>query len=382
MFISSAARFLRGAMLAVAAPGALLYGSHREPRLLMAVFRGGVICDFHSSFIERSAAMFTEKLAYVSRSIGCRIQLRRKPRRRRPLLMEQLERRIALTVAVRMEYRLETTDLAGNPITTITAGSDFLLRGTVQDVRPEPLGVFAGWVDVNYDAGFGLAHGPIEHGPNFPVGGSGDTSVPGLIDDVGSFSESVTPLGPGEMLLFSVPMKATSAGLLNFTLDPVHVFSPAHDTLLYVDLAAHPDEHPDVDPAEMSLVNTSITVTPAPRMQYKLTTTDLLGNPISTVTAGNDFLLRGTVQDLRADPQGVFAGYIDVNYDTGLGSVDGSIVHGPNYPFATSGDTTTPGLIDDVGSFFWERHATWTGRNAAVHRADEGDERGFIEFRA
>jgi len=177
--------------------------------------------------------MFTEKLADVSRSIGRRIQPRRKPARRRPLLMEQLERRIALA-AVRMEYRLETTDLAGNPITTITAGSDFLLQGTIQDVRAEPLGVFAAYVDVNYYAGLATAHGSITHGPNYPFGTSGDTSIPGLIDDVGSFSGSFTPLGPGEMVLFTVPITATSAGLLNFTLDPVPVLSPAHNTLLSV----------------------------------------------------------------------------------------------------------------------------------------------------
>lgn len=59
-----------------------------------------------------------------------------------------------------VRYRLATTDLAGNPITTINVGQTFQLQGYVQDVRlkgaPDPgstmsgnpTGVFAGYMDV------------------------------------------------------------------------------------------------------------------------------------------------------------------------------------------------------------------------------------------
>ena len=50
-----------------------------------------------------------------------------------------------------------------------------------------------------------------------------------------------------------------------------------------------------------------------------------------------------------ADPTGVFAAYLDVNYPAALVSVDGPIVHSSVYDSGVSGSTTTSGLIDEVG---------------------------------
>ncbi len=48
---------------------------------------------------------------------------------------------------------LDATDLTGAPLPNnqIAVGNDFLLRASVQDVRPEPTGVFAAFLDVAYD---------------------------------------------------------------------------------------------------------------------------------------------------------------------------------------------------------------------------------------
>ena len=81
----------------------------------------------------------------------------------------------------------------------------------------------------------------------------------------------------------------------------------------------------------------------------RLTTTTLSGETLTSVNVGDSYLLRGYVQDLRDNPTGVFGAFLDVNYDSALTTVDGSIDHGPTYTNGVGGSTTTVGLIDEVG---------------------------------
>src|SRR5262245_25913699 len=200
----------------------------------------------------------------------------------RPLNLEHLEARLALTGTPLVQVKLQATDLLGNPITSIVNGSDFLLQGTVKDLRPSPQGVFGAWVDVSYDSARASVDGLIVPGPLYPNVPSGDASTPGFIDEVGSF-DGITPLGAGEKLLFTVPFTANALGTLTFVLDPADD-TPQHDTLLFGSGSA-------VSPTDIVFVNGNLEVVPPPRMQYKLATTDLLGNPITSITKGSDFLL-------------------------------------------------------------------------------------------
>jgi hypothetical protein len=68
----------------------------------------------------------------------------------RRLRLEPLETRVLLSGVVGV--RLEATDLSGNPITSVAVGSDFLVRGFVEDLRSDPSGVYAAYFDVSYDA--------------------------------------------------------------------------------------------------------------------------------------------------------------------------------------------------------------------------------------
>ena len=79
--------------------------------------------------------------------------------------------------------------------------------------------------------------------------------------------------------------------------------------------------------------------------------TDVTGNPLQTLQAGQDFLLQMYVRDNRATPQGVFQAYFDLNYDPALASINGSLTHGTAYAAlgTTSGDTSVSGLINEVG---------------------------------
>ncbi len=53
-------------------------------------------------------------------------------------------------------------------------------------------------------------------------------------------------------------------------------------------------------------------------------TTGLAGNPIFTVTVGEEFLLNAYAEDLRAEPQGVWAAYIDIEYPADLATPAGA----------------------------------------------------------
>jgi hypothetical protein len=55
-----------------------------------------------------------------------------------------------------------------------------------------------------------------------------------LINEVGSFQNSLNPVGADETLQFRIRMKANTAGIARFSGDPADI-SPFHDTLVYSD---------------------------------------------------------------------------------------------------------------------------------------------------
>jgi hypothetical protein len=145
-----------------------------------------------------------------------------------------------------MKIQLKAFNLNGQPISSITVGSQFELRGYVQDLRfpNTQSGVFAAYQDILYDknlvnvqtspSGLGFQ---IEFaaGPNgYSNGKSGDIRIPGLINEVGSFQDSASPLGTSELLQFSIRMRANTPGTARFIADPADI-SPFHDSLLYSD---------------------------------------------------------------------------------------------------------------------------------------------------
>ncbi|MCH2129868.1 MAG: Ig-like domain-containing protein [Pirellulaceae bacterium] len=163
-------------------------------------------------------------------------------------------------------FRLETSDLDGLPISEVVQSDSFLLNVYVQDVRqeevPEDRGVFQAYLDVTHDPAFGIATGPFIHGANFLEETSGSLSV-GLIDEAGGTQTGFGldpvisgPLGPAEILLFSVVMEATAPGTLAFSSDPADV-ADLHDVALFAPpVSVHPDN--------ITYHQMSILVTPAP----------------------------------------------------------------------------------------------------------------------
>ena len=91
-------------------------------------------------------------------------------------------------------------------------------------------------------------------------------------------------------------------------------------------------------------------------VEYRMVISNLNGDPISAITVGEQFLMRVYVRDLRltdpdpntpGDQRGVFAGFLDILYDTSRVSI-GEITRGPNFSVFPQG-TIQPGVIDEVG---------------------------------
>ena len=85
-------------------------------------------------------------------------------------------------------------------------------------------------------------------------------------------------------------------------------------------------------------------------VRLRLEATDDTGAPITTVPAGEQFFLDVLVSDRRADPQGVFSAYLDVNYDNVRLSLAGPLSFVGDFPDFATGDSATPGSIDEVGA--------------------------------
>lgn len=86
-------------------------------------------------------------------------------------------------------------------------------------------------------------------------------------------------------------------------------------------------------------------------VRIRLETSDLHSNVVSSVNVGDQFLLRGFVTDLRANPQGVFSSYLDVLYSPAASvAFSGEVTF--IEPFTNAPwHMTIPGAIEKLGSF-------------------------------
>jgi cyclophilin family peptidyl-prolyl cis-trans isomerase len=82
---------------------------------------------------------------------------------------------------------------------------------------------------------------------------------------------------------------------------------------------------------------------------FHVVITDLLGDEITEIEEGEDFLVKIFVQDVQSTPAGVFSAYTDVTYDPALATIKPPITFGSSFPNARSQNVTTPGLMDEVG---------------------------------
>lgn len=82
----------------------------------------------------------------------------------------------------------------------------------------------------------------------------------------------------------------------------------------------------------------------------RLEVTDVTGNAVTDIELGEQFFVNVYVEDLRANPEGVFGAYLDVEFDSRLVKVAGDIENSDDYPNGVSGAASGAG-IDELGGF-------------------------------
>lgn len=118
--------------------------------------------------------------------------------------------------------RLEAVDLSGNVITSLAPGQEFKVNVYGNDERTfTPQGVYALYTDLIFNGNLAevVENNPFEYAANYSSGRLGTASF-GLVDEVGSFSDRNSSIGPDEQRVFSVRMRALSGGNLIIAADP------------------------------------------------------------------------------------------------------------------------------------------------------------------
>ena len=186
-----------------------------------------------------------------------------------------------------VRLRLETTDLDGQPVTEISPGEEFLLRGFSEDLSGDINGgVFSIYLDIEFDSSLASANGDIEFGPEYVFAESGTIS-PGFIDEVGAVG-SISPLGPGEFLVFSIPMVAgNSAGELAFVGNEPDAGS-IHEITVYTD-AVNAVPLPQVDFGRAEL---TIAAPQAPAFAALTTAIETNSNEVTEETSDTNSMIR------------------------------------------------------------------------------------------
>jgi VCBS repeat-containing protein len=138
-------------------------------------------------------------------------------------------------------FRVETTDMAGTPVTEIEQNESFYFNVYVQDIRTitaEERGVYQAFLDVTYQSALVTTIGSLEFGPAYQFNPAG-TLAPGLIDEVGANQTDLGlggpydgPLGPDEFLLFRVPFRPLGTGTVVFATNPADL-AGFHDVLVF-----------------------------------------------------------------------------------------------------------------------------------------------------
>jgi cyclophilin family peptidyl-prolyl cis-trans isomerase len=182
----------------------------------------------------------------------------------------------ALDVEVSREklvrIRLDVADLNGDLITEVDTGDRFQLLVFVQDLRADAGGVFSAYNDITVDSDLVTAI-DINHGASYGQGGVPNKLLtppqtvadvltePGLLDEVGSFSASLAPLGGSERELLLIEFEATGSGVIQFMSNQADQ-GAVHEIGLYNRNGPVPNDQVDYGDVSLSINSNIIVLNP------------------------------------------------------------------------------------------------------------------------
>jgi len=274
-----------------------------------------------------------------------------------------------------VDLSLTATAPDGSPIDQLHVGDDFVLHVWSQDTRQDPHGVFATYVNLNWQSNLAVTDGRKSFGDHFSNGYDQSEMLPGAINRIGGFGGGTEWKG-GRYEVFSVPMQATAAGNLMFSSNSVDDGTPTYNILEYgLDIPID-DEFvhfgtlsipiADALPGQTSddkklpvedKKDSSVTEERKhpnfgePSVDLSLSATTPEGLPIDKLHDGDDFVLHVWAQDIRTDARGVFAAYLNLNWDSSLASRTGPTSHGEHFSNGKEDGEAAPGSLIHVCGF-------------------------------
>ena len=128
-----------------------------------------------------------------------------------------------------VDVSLKVTDLSGNVLTKLNPGENFLVEEDVQDVEPDPQGVYYAYSNITFSPALAQITGAVAFSSAYSSAESGNPDAAanstGTLINVGAAATSITPLGGAVEEMFTIPMQASAsaAGTLAFTVGPSSV---------------------------------------------------------------------------------------------------------------------------------------------------------------
>lgn len=104
------------------------------------------------------------------------------------------------------------------------------------------------------------------------------------------------------------------------------------------------------------------------------------GEVVTMLRAGDEAVLQILTDDLRDEPRQVFAAYTDVEFDASLVAELGVIGHGEVFTDVPSGNTETPGLIDELGGVNFDYEIDRSGEQLLASVAFVAGQAGALTF--
>ncbi|MBT6722081.1 MAG: cadherin-like domain-containing protein, partial [Planctomycetaceae bacterium] len=256
-----------------------------------------------------------------------------------------------------VEYIVEAVDsLSGSTITTVEEGEQFTIRVSVKDSRgasvvaPADAGVYAGYVDLLYDADhLQVVPNTLNHGTIFTDITQGTADLPGLIDEVGGVQDGVDQSsfdrGTGAMELFTIDVTAiasTSGSLTALEADPINA-SPLHDTVVIAPSPA------SVDLLDILYSFTTIEITsPAEGESLLDTNGDGAVTPIDALGIINQLNTFGTGAVAEGETFGLDQA-MDVNRDSFVSPLDAlAIINYLNDNASEMGEGEAVGIVEQT----------------------------------